>query len=125
MHMVKHPFTVINQTDLNFDKEAGRRFSTVTTVPMVKNGSVSCKLTMRKKGYVPGEFVRLKLDVNNNSAKIVNGFNCQLQQMVTYYGWKDNQDRVSNWEETRVVAQVGIVLRYYMKLSKKCFILVN
>lgn len=108
MHMIKHPFTVINVVDLNDDKEAGRRLSTYTSMPIAKNGLVMFNVKMKKKGFVPGELVAVTLEVNNKSNKAMNGFNAQLQQMVTYFSWKDNQEKVCNWEESRVVAQVSV-----------------
>uniref|UniRef100_A0A914W9C1 Arrestin C-terminal-like domain-containing protein n=1 Tax=Plectus sambesii TaxID=2011161 RepID=A0A914W9C1_9BILA len=69
------------------------------------SGNISSNTEVRKRAYVPGEVIQLKITIKNKSSRIVKSEKVQMTQNIFYYGTQDGlaYEKQQSINETRII----------------------
>ncbi|TKR76313.1 hypothetical protein L596_017470 [Steinernema carpocapsae] len=87
--VTKKAFTVIGIEDINEDPKAAQPASASDSNSSIKfccrkNGNVITELSVERTGYTPGEVVRIKGKITNQSSRTLKNSSLRLRQHVSY-----------------------------------------
>ncbi|CAG7831707.1 unnamed protein product [Allacma fusca] len=104
-HEVKNQFTVNALADLNNDAGAAQPGELKKTKNLCclccASGPIGYVFKISRKGYVPGEFVQIECELQNNSSRNVTGVTLAFVQTSTYYAKGKSKVATKNLSEVK------------------------
>ncbi|XP_025077865.1 uncharacterized protein LOC112554340 [Pomacea canaliculata] len=104
-HTTKRPFTIISVFDLNADANAVMPVESVNQKTLCclccASGPITASFHLERRGYVPGEAIKLYADIRNNSNRKMDKSYVDLRMITTFHA--TTKSRMSVKEVGRVV----------------------